>query len=195
MSKKIDFLAPENMIMLYSQGAFPMADENGKIDWYFPETRTVIPINSFNYPRSLKKFLATANFEYKLDSCTMEVVNNCANREKTWISTELISAYKKLWEAGFLHSVEVFTDRKLVGGLYGVSAGAAFFGESMFSITEQASKAALIKLLFHLREKNFVLLDVQYMTEHLRMFGAKEISLSEYQALLSEAYKTSVKFI
>jgi len=101
----------------------------------------------------------------------------------------LIIAYEKLRKAGYLHSVEVFQDKQLVGGLYGVSFGAAFFGESMFSKVSQASKSALIKLLFRLREKKFVLLDVQYMTEHLKMFGAKEISLEEYQSLLAEAYK------
>jgi leucyl/phenylalanyl-tRNA--protein transferase len=189
MLKKKNLLEPENMIMLYAQGAFPMADEKGEIDWYFPEIRTIIPVDSFNYPRSLKKFLASADFEFKFDTCTMEVVKNCANREETWISDELIIAYEKLRKAGYLHSVEVFQDNQLVGGLYGVTFGAAFFGESMFSKVSQASKSALIKLLFRLREKKFILLDVQYMTEHLKMFGAKEIPLEEYQAILDEAYK------
>ena len=189
MLKKKNLLEPENMIMLYAQGAFPMADESGKLDWYFPEVRTIIPVDFFNHPRSLNKFLAYADFEFKFDTCTMEVVRNCADREETWISDELIIAYEKLRKAGYLHSVEVFQDKQLVGGLYGVSFGAAFFGESMFSKVSQASKSALIKLLFRLREKKFVLLDVQYMTEHLKMFGAKEISLEEYQSLLAEAYK------
>lgn len=171
-----------------------MADEKGELDWYFPEIRTIIPIDSFNVPRSLKKFLTSSDFEYRIDSCTMDVVKNCADRTETWISEELISAYKKLWKAGYLHSVEVFSKNKLVGGLYGVSVGAAFFGESMFSHIPQASKAALIKLLSYLRERNFVLLDVQYMTEHLRMFGAQEISLSEYEELLSKSYKTTTMF-
>lgn len=194
MKKKINLLLPENMLMLYAQGAFPMADENGKLDWYFPEIRTIIPIDSFNYPRSLRKFLANSNFEYKIDSCTMEVVKSCAERTETWISAELIDAYRNLWNVGHLHSIEVFVDNKLVGGLYGVTVGAAFFGESMFSRIHQASKAALIKLLYHLQEKKFVLLDVQYMTEHLKMFGAKEISLKEYQSLLELAYHSKPSF-
>lgn len=194
MKNNINLLSPENMLMLYGQGAFPMADENGKLDWYFPEIRTIIPIDSFNFPRSLRKFLSKSNFEYKIDTNTMNVVRKCAEREKTWISEELISAYKNLWKMGHLHSVEVFLENDLVGGLYGITVGAAFFGESMFSRVQQASKAALIKLLFHLRQKKFVVLDVQYLTEHLKMFGAKEISLKEYQSLLEKAYKTAPSF-
>jgi len=194
MSKKKNLFEPENMIMLYAQGAFPMADENVKLDWYFPEVRTIIPINNFNVPRSLKKFLSKSNFEYRFDTCTMEIVRNCANRETTWISEELIAAYEKIWRKGFLHSVEVFQNNKLAGGLYGVTFGSAFFGESMFSNVSQASKAALGTLLKRLKEKGFTLLDVQYKTEHLAMFGAIEISLEEFQKMLVESYSKRIDF-
>lgn len=195
MRKSKNLFEPENMIMLYAQGAFPMADEDGNLDWYFPEVRTIIPIDNFNIPRSLKKFLEKSDFEFRFDTCTMEVVRNCARRETTWISEELITAYKKIMEKGFLHSVEVFRNNLLVGGLYGVSFGSAFFGESMFSKVSQASKAALAILLQRLKDKNFTLLDVQYKTNHLEMFGAIEITLEEYQKMLINSYSKRLNFV
>ena len=192
-SKK-DLLKPHNMILMYSRGAFPMADETGEIEWYLPETRTIMPLDNFNVPRSLKKFLSSSNFEFRIDTQIIEVINNCSRREPTWISEELIEAYKGLLKLGHLHSVEVFQDDKLVGGLYGVTYRGAFFGESMFSIAPQASKCALVKLVERLNEKGFVLLDVQYQTEHLKMFGAKEISFDEYNTLLIESYKKDAAF-
>jgi leucyl/phenylalanyl-tRNA---protein transferase len=191
---KKDLLKPENMILMYARGAFPMADESGKIDWYMPEVRTVISPNDFNIPRSLNKFLQTSDFEFRYDENTIEVIKNCANRESTWISDELIDAYKGIKRLGHLHSVEVFQNNKLVGGLYGVTYRGAFFGESMFSKISQASKCALVKLVERLKEKGFVLLDVQYQTEHLKMFGAKEISFEDFTHLLLESYKKEALF-
>lgn len=188
------FLKPEIMLRLYSEGAFPMTNDEGVIDWYYPEIRTIIPLNNFNIPRSLTKSIAKLNFQYRVDSDFYAVVTNCANRSKTWISKKLINAYMNLWEQGFIHTVEVYQNDLLVGGLYGVSIRGAFFGESMFSKVSEASKAALIFLLRHLRDKEFVLLDVQFMTEHLRMFGAIEISLKEYNDLLKKAYSKNYYF-
>lgn len=182
------FLKPEIMLSLYSEGAFPMTGDEGIIDWYYPEIRTIIPLNNFNIPRSLTKTLPKLNFQYRIDNDFLSVVTNCANRSKTWIIKKLITAYMNLWEMGFIHTVEVYQNDLLVGGLYGVSIRGAFFGESMFSKVSEASKAALVFLLQHLSEKEFVLLDVQFMTEHLRMFGAVEISLKEYNDLLKKAY-------
>lgn len=193
ISKK-DWLKPLNMISLYARGAFPMADEDGEIDWYMPETRTIIPLDNYNIPRSLRKFLETSDFEFKYDANTIEVIKNCSMRETTWISEELIEAYKGIQKLGHLHSVEVFLKEKLVGGLYGVTFKGAFFGESMFSKVSQASKAALIKLIERLNERGFTLLDVQYQTEHLSMFGAKEIPFSEFAELLAKSYKNTVSF-
>ena len=191
---KRDLLKPQNMILMYSRGAFPMADESGKIKWYMPEIRTIIPLNNFNVPRSLKKFLSFSNFEFKFGELTIEVVRNCSNRKSTWISEELIDAYSGLLKLGHLHSVEVYQKNKLVGGLYGVTFRGAFFGESMFSKVSQASKCALVKLIERLNEKGFVLLDVQYQTEHLKMFGAKEIPFNEFTKLLNESYQKDVVF-
>lgn len=189
-----DLLKPENMIMLYARGAFPMADDEGVINWYMPEIRTIIPLDNYNMPRSLKKIYNNSDFEYRFDTATNEVINNCAGRKTTWISNELKEAYNGLIENGYLHSVEVFKNDNLVGGLYGVSYKGAFFGESMFSKEPQASKCALVKLIERLNEKNFVLLDVQYQTEHLQMFGAKEITFEEFAELLIKAYQKPVSF-
>ncbi len=194
ISKK-DWLEPYNMISLYARGAFPMADENGEIDWYMPEVRTVIPLSNYNVPRSLRKFLKTADFQFRYDTKAIEVIKNCSKREQTWISKELIEAYKGIQKLGHLHSVEVFQKDKLVGGLYGVTYKGAFFGESMFSNVSQASKAALVKLIERLIERGFSLLDVQYQTEHLSMFGAIEIQFSEFAEMLVKSYKNDVTFL
>lgn len=193
ISKK-DLLKPENMIQLYAQGAFPMADDEGNIEWYLPEIRTIIPLDNYNIPRSLRKFMEKTNFDYKIDSKIVDVIINCSKRPKTWISEELIEAYKGLIKLGYLHSVEVYQYNELVGGLYGVTYRGAFFGESMFSKVSQASKCALVKLIEHLNNKEFVLLDVQFQTEHLKMFGAIEISFDEYSDLLLKAYEKKVSF-
>lgn len=190
-----EFLKPNNMLRLYAKGAFPMADEkSGAIEWYLPETRCIIPINNFNIPRSTKKEINKLGFEIRYDSDPISVIRSCANREHTWISERLIEAYKRLIKRGHVHSVETWKDGILVGGLYGVTFRGAFFGESMFSKLSQASKAALITLLYHLKEKDFALLDVQYMTEHLKMFGAIEISLDDYKENLLEAYQRICEF-
>ncbi len=143
-----DLLKPENMLRLYASGAFPMADEKtGEINWYMPEIRTIIPLDNFNIPRSLKKYLENSDFEFKYDNDFLSIVKNCADRETTWISDKLLDAYLKLHKKGNIHTVETWQKGKLVGGLYGVVFRGAFFGESMFSKVEQASKAGLAKLI------------------------------------------------
>ena len=190
-----ELLQPDNMIRLYASGAFPMADEKtGIINWYMPDVRTIIPLNNFNIPRSAKKSIDEENFEIKFDTNFEAVLEGCADRESTWISDELIDAYRRLKKRGFIHTIETWKDGKLVGGLYGVTFRGAFFGESMFSKMSQASKAALVTLLYHLKEKEFILLDVQFMTEHLKMFGAVEISFEEYTKLLHKAYAKMCDF-
>lgn len=188
-------LQPDNMIRLYASGAFPMADEFGNINWYMPSIRAIIPLDNFNIPRSVKKLLKENKFEVRFDYDYLSVIKGCTNREITWISDKLISAYKRLHKRGFVHSVETYIDNQLVGGLYGISFRGAFFGESMFSVVSGASKVALASLIFHLNERNFVLLDVQYLTEHLKMFGAKEIDWDEYRDLLMKSYITNTTFL
>jgi len=190
-----ELLKPENMIRLYASGAFPMADEKtGIINWYMPDIRTIIPLDNFNIPRSTKKVIEEQNFEIRFDTDFEGILEGCSDRESTWISDELKSAYRRLKKRGFIHTVETWQDGKLFGGLYGVTFRGAFFGESMFSKVSQASKAALVTLLNHLKEKDFVLLDVQFMTEHLKMFGAVEIAFEEYTKLLHKAYAKASEF-
>lgn len=184
-----EFLKPDNMLRLYASGAFPMADsETGAINWFMPEVRTIIPLDKYNIPRSTRKAIEKENFEIRFDTSFTEVVRGCADRESTWISDALILAYKRLKKRGHVHTVETWLNDELVGGLYGITFRGAFFGESMFSKVSNASKAALAALIERLVKNDFVLLDVQYMTEHLKMFGAVEISFDEYTKFLYEAY-------
>ena len=190
-----DFLKPDNMLRLYASGAFPMADsETGTINWFMPEVRAIIPLNKYNIPRSTRKAIEKSEFEIRFDTSFTEVVKGCADRESTWISDELILAYKRLKKRGHVHTVETWLNDELVGGLYGISFRGAFFGESMFSKVSNSSKAALTALIERLVKKDFVLLDVQYMTEHLKMFGAVEITFDEYTKLLYEAYTRGCEF-
>ena len=189
-----ELLKPGNMLRLYASGAFPMADDEGRISWFMPEIRTIIPLDNYNIPRTLKTFLKKNNFEIRFDTNYLSVIRGCASREKTWISEELIEAYRRLHKKGHVHSVETWEGGKLVGGLYGVTFRGAFFGESMFSTVPQASKEALLKLIERLSLKDFVLLDVQYMTSHLKMFGAVEIDFEEYNKLLYSAYTRACEF-
>jgi leucyl/phenylalanyl-tRNA--protein transferase len=188
-------LEPGFMISMYARGSFPMAEEDGVINWYMPEIRAVIPVDGFHLPRSLKKFMQTAPFEYRYDSDILSVINNCSERNETWISQELIEAYERLINLGYVHSVAVYQKDKLVGGLYGISFRGAFFGESMFSKVPQASKCATVKLFENLKLKGYEIVDVQYETEHLKMFGTIEISYDDYVARLVKAYKNVVEFL
>ncbi len=190
-----ELLKPANMLRLYASGAFPMADsETGAVNWFMPEVRTIIPLDNYNIPRSARKAIEKLNFEIRFNTNLSAVIEGCADREKTWISGELIDAYRRLKKRGHVHTVETYLNDELVGGLYGVSFRGAFFGESMFYKVSEASKAALIALITNLKEKDFVLLDAQYMTDHLKMFGAKEISLEEYTKMLYTAYTRACEF-
>lgn len=201
MSKEyiLDFektLIPQNMLRLYSIGAFPMADKfTENINWYKPEVRCIIPLDNFNIPRSLKKIIQNSQYEIKYDFSVLDVIINCSKRKETWISPKLIEAYKGLIKIGVVHSVEVWNEKEMVGGLYGIAFKGAFFGESMFSFKPQTSKIALYYLIQNLIKKDFILLDVQYQTEHLAMFGAKEISFENYELFLEAAYKKEVSFL
>ena len=192
--RNVELLEPNFMITMYARGAFPMAEENGEINWYMPDVRAVIPIDEFLIPRSLRKFMETSDFIFKFDSNIIEVIKECANREETWISDDLIEAYKRLIELGYMHSVEVYQKSKLIGGLFGVAFRGVFFGESMFSKKSQASKSALVKLFERLKNNGFTLVDVQFITDHLAMFGTKEIPFEEYEKILINSYQEFVKF-
>lgn len=191
-------LTPHLLLNAYSQGIFPMADEDGTIYWYDPDPRAIIPLDSFHIPRSLARTVRQGGFEIRFDTAFGAVMQACAEpgpgREKTWISLEILQAYTELHQLGFAHSVETWIDNRLVGGLYGVSLGGLFAGESMFSRVTDASKIALVYLVERLRQRGFALLDTQFMTEHLRRFGAVEISRTEYKTRLAHALTIWTQF-
>lgn len=186
-------LTAEMLLKAYATGIFPMARSrhDAKLYWIDPDQRGIIPLESFHVPRSLKKTLRKGVFEVRCDSAFEAVMRACAeptpDRPDTWINEEIIRLFLELHRLGLAHSVETWRDGRLVGGLYGLSLGAAFFGESMFSRVSDASKVALVHLVARLRRGGYVLLDTQFVTEHLERFGACEIPRHEYLALLARA--------
>ncbi|HYG87384.1 MAG TPA: leucyl/phenylalanyl-tRNA--protein transferase [Azospirillum sp.] len=181
------------LLRAYAAGIFPMAESADSRDlyWFDPEQRGILPLDGFHVPKRLKRTLRTAPFEIRFDSAFRAVIEACAQptaeRPKTWINADIIRLYTELHEQGFAHSVETWREGRLVGGLYGVSLGAAFFGESMFSRETNASKVALVHLVARLRAGGFTLLDTQFVTEHLSRFGAVEIPRTEYRRRLAQA--------
>lgn len=197
MSLPIDsqsIIAPNLLLEAYSGGLFPMSMENGELGWFSPDPRGVIPIAGFHVPRGLRKVLAKQPFGIRVNTAFGAVMRGCAERESTWISELIYRSYVKLHSMGFAHSVEIWKDDKLVGGLYGVSLGGAFFGESMFSRVPDASKVALEFLVRRLEERGFELLDTQWVTEHLKQFGAHEIPRQMYLRRLSRALALDCSF-
>lgn len=193
-------LNPEIILRAYAEGLFPMAErrEDTKLFWIDPEKRGIIPLESFHIPRRLKKTVRSNLYNIRCDTCFEEVIRACADkrpgREETWINDEIIKLYVQLFKNGKAHSVETWHKNMLVGGLYGVAIGGAFFGESMFSRARDASKVALVHLVARLHHGGFKLLDTQFVTSHLAQFGVVEIHRSGYRHLLSAALKASGEF-
>jgi leucyl/phenylalanyl-tRNA--protein transferase len=184
------------VLMAYCHGYFPMADpHSGHISWYSPDPRAIIPLDAFKISRSLRQAIHKGIFDMRIDTAFERVIRACAERDETWISDEIISVYSQLHRRGFAHSVESWQGRKLVGGLYGVAVHGAFFGESMFSRATNASKVALVHLVDRLKQRKFRLLDTQFMNEHVRQFGANEISRATYLNLLAEALNVETTFL
>jgi leucyl/phenylalanyl-tRNA---protein transferase len=186
-------LTPELLLTAYARGRFPMAGDRDdpEIHWIEPVRRGVIPLDGFHVPRSLKKLLRQQPFELRIDTAFAEVIDACAEptpeRPRTWLNDELLAIYKAVHHLGHAHSVECWQDGRLAGGLYGIRLGAAFFGESMFSRVRDASKVALIELVARLNTGGFLLLDTQFVTDHLVRFGAVEIPRGEYKRRLAAA--------
>lgn len=173
-----------------------MADSrNGPVRWYSPDPRAIIPLNAFKIPRSLRLVLKKNIFDLRINTSFEDVIRCCADREETWISEEIIQSYLELHRNGNAHCVEAWHAGHLVGGLYGVTAGAAFFGESMFSRERDASKAALVFLVERLKTRGYELLDTQFMTLHLAQFGTVNITRTEYLALLKRAISKNRQFV
>jgi leucyl/phenylalanyl-tRNA--protein transferase len=187
-------IEPDLLLQGYRLGVFPMAIEDDSIGWFSPDPRAIIPLDAFHVPHALRRVARKEFFEVKIDNAFSEVINACARREDTWINREIIKSYTRLYELGYAHSVEAWREGKLVGGLYGVAVGGAFFGESMFHRVTDASKIALAALVQHLRSRKFVLLDTQWLTPHLQQFGGIEISRNHYLRLLRSAVELPRKF-
>jgi len=186
-------LDPDLLLRAYSVGVFPMADSRNasKIFWVEPRRRAIIPLESFRLSRSLRKTIRAGTFEVTCDRAFAQVVRHCAEREETWINEEIERSYIELHRLGHAHSIECWAEGELVGGLYGVKLGAAFFGESMFSLRANASKVALAWLVARLIVGGYRLLDCQFMTDHLRSLGAIEISQQDYLVRLEAALSTA----
>jgi leucyl/phenylalanyl-tRNA--protein transferase len=190
-------ITPEILLRAYSAGLFPMAEsaDDPDIYWVQPEVRGVIPLDGFHVSKSLAKTVRRNPFEIRLNSAFAEVMAGCAEategRPTTWINPIILSLYTDLHRMGYAHSVEAWQGDALVGGLYGVSLGSAFFGESMFSRRTDASKICLVHLVEQLRKRHFTLLDTQFTTEHLKSFGAIDVPRRDYEKLLARAMESS----
>jgi leucyl/phenylalanyl-tRNA--protein transferase len=175
----------------YFEGYFPMADELGVITWHAPVFRAVFSITSYKSKKSLKAYLKPEVFHWSINLAFEDVIRKCAlprsDQNGTWLTDELINAYIELHRQGFAHSIEVYKGNVLVGGLYGVQIGSAFFGESMFSLVPNASKVAFHHLMQLLKANNYMLMDSQYLNDHTEMLGAVEIPDFIFTALLKEA--------
>jgi len=193
-------IPPDLLLRAYASGVFPMAEaaDDPEVFWVRPETRGIIPLDTFHVPRSLAKTLRQGRFDIRRDTDFAGVIDGCAKsrtgRRSTWINQPIREAYGELFARGFCHTVEAWQGERLVGGLYGVTLGAAFFGESMFSFERDASKACLVHLVEHLRERGFRLLDTQFTTEHLKRFGAVDVPRGKYERMLEEAIAEEATF-
>lgn len=179
-------ISPEQLLRGYASGIFPMGTPDGGVQWFHPDPRGILPLDRFHVPHGLRRTLRRQRFQLRLNHAFDKVVACCGKRRETWITPLVARSYSQLHRLGFAHSVEAWCDGELCGGLYGVSLGRAFFGESMFHRRTDASKAALWALVQLLRENKFSLLDIQWTTPHLRQFGAVDIPAEMYRAQLEK---------
>ncbi len=183
----------EFLLAAYANGYFPMADTKDSpiLQWMYPEMRGILPLDTFHIPKSLAKFIKKSPFVITTNTAFPQVIRACADvtevRKETWINEQIIKLYCELWENGYAHSVECWQGSELVGGLYGVAIGGAFFGESMFSKTSNASKVALVHLVELLKNAGYTLLDAQFTNEHLKQFRIIEIPRNNYLKKLAQA--------
>jgi leucyl/phenylalanyl-tRNA--protein transferase len=188
---------PALLVRAYREGIFPMAGESGRIEWFSPDPRGILPLDDFHVPARLARLVRQGRFEIAIDRAFGDVIDACADRIEggTWISAEIRDSYLALHRLGLAHSVEAWLEGRLAGGLYGVHIGGAFFGESMFHRVRDASKIALVGLAERLIRRGFSLLDVQWVTPHLEQFGAISISRRQYLGLLKGAVQRECRFV
>ena len=191
-------LTADDLIYGYMNGIFPMADADNTLYWYSPDPRAIIPLDTYRPSHSLRPILNKKEFDVRINNNFEQVMRYCAlprsEDDSTWISDEIIHAYTTLHQMGLAHSVETYRDGRLVGGLYGVALGGAFFGESMFHLVSNASKVAFHYLILMLRQQQFVLLDTQFINDNVRRFGAIEIPKSDYIRQLRNALRKKARF-
>lgn len=189
-------LTAELLLAAYANGYFPMATDRDdpELRWYNPKLRGIFPLDSFRIPKSLARLLRKKPFIVTSDTAFHDVMLGCAERDRTWINDEIIALYCELAQKGFAHSVECWQDGKLMGGIYGVAIGGAFFGESMFSRVPGASKVALVHLVELLRQADYALFDTQYSNKHLLQFGVVEIAREEYLKRLEVALEIPTRW-
>ncbi len=186
-------LTADQILRAYALGVFPMARQHDdpKLYWVDPEKRGILPLDKYHLPRSLKKVLKRESFQLRVDTAFEQVLMLCAEsterRPETWINAEIVRLFTDLHHAGLAHSIESWQDGKLVGGLYGLGLGSAFFGESMFSRATDASKVALAYLVALMKKGGYSLLDTQFVTDHLAQFGAIEVPRRDYLRMLAQA--------
>ncbi len=186
---------PLTLLQAYAQGYFPMADSRtGKLAWYTADPRGVLDLGAFHVPRRLGRTVRQGKYEVRVNTDFEGVVRGCAGREDTWISEAIVQSYLALHRLTYAHSVESWLGGELVGGLYGVSLGGAFFGESMFARATDASKVALVALVERLRARGYALLDTQMVTSHMEQFGATTIPLHAYLERLDTALRLRCLF-
>lgn len=190
-------LTPQLLLQAYASGVFPMSEsrDDPEVFWVDPQQRGILPLDGFHISKSLAKRLRSTPFRISLNSDFAGVVRGCANRDETWINDTIFELYGALHDLGHAHSVEVWDGETLVGGVYGVAIGAAFFGESMFSTQTDASKVALAYLIDHLRLTGFRLCDTQFITPHLASMGGIEIPRARYHDLLDQALNEPANFL
>jgi leucyl/phenylalanyl-tRNA--protein transferase len=188
-------ISTDLLLHAYRQSAFPMAMETGEIAWFSPDPRAIIPLETFHVPHGLKRVLKRSPFEIRVNTDFRAVIRNCAARGETWINEEIMLSYSNLHQLGHAHSVEAWLEGSLAGGLYGVTLGGAFFGESMYHAVPNASNVALHALVERLRAKGFSLLDTQWITPHLKRFGAIEVPRSTYHRMLVASVERTCRFI
>lgn len=189
-------LTPDLLLQGYRAGVFPMSEtrDSEEVFWVDPRFRGVLPLDGFHISRSLRKRLRAATYTISFNTCFRDVVRGCADRDETWINDTIFDLYGALFDRGDAACCEVWKDDQLVGGVYGVTIGAAFFGESMFSTATDASKVALAYLTDRLRQDGFVLFDTQFITDHLASLGAVEIKRATYHGLLRDALQGDAQF-
>jgi leucyl/phenylalanyl-tRNA--protein transferase len=190
-------ITPALLVQAYQQGVFPMGMDDGHIGWFSPDPRGIMPLDTFHVPQRLQRVMRSSGFTTTINRDFVGVMRACASdrEDGTWMTEELLAAYVGLHTRGLAHSVEVWRNGALVGGLYGVHLGGAFFGESMFHTETDASKVALVTLVERLRTRGFVLLDIQWVTPHLARFGAVEIPRDQYLIRLAEALGVRATFV